>query len=242
MPGPVTALPTAAVVEERVHRLLKHALLVVDDDLGRAEVEQPLQPVVAVDDTPVEIVQVAGREPAAVELHHGAKLGRDHRNCLEDHPLGPVLGLDEGVDDLETLDRALLLLALGRPDRFAERLGLGVEVELLEQVADRLGAHAALEVDAEPVSRTEPVLELAEDELVVDDLLGPELAEAIPGLLEPAYRLDARLTRVLTTGLHVLVHLTNLQRPLDDRLEVFLLHPAFGLQAEVVRKLADLVG
>src|SRR5207244_6361127 len=34
----------AAVVEERVDGLLQHALLVVDDDLGRAEVEKPLQP------------------------------------------------------------------------------------------------------------------------------------------------------------------------------------------------------
>ena len=36
----------AAVVEERVDGLLEHPLLVVDDDLGRAQVEQPLQPVV----------------------------------------------------------------------------------------------------------------------------------------------------------------------------------------------------
>jgi len=41
---------TPAVVEEGVDGLLQHALLVVDDDLGRAEVEQPLEPVVAVDD------------------------------------------------------------------------------------------------------------------------------------------------------------------------------------------------
>ena len=39
----------AAVVEQRVDGLLQHALLVVDDDLGRAEVEQPLEAVVAVD-------------------------------------------------------------------------------------------------------------------------------------------------------------------------------------------------
>src|SRR4029077_3051333 len=52
----------AAVVEQRVDGLLQHALLVVDDDLGRAEVEEPLQPVVAVDHAAVEVVQVGGRE------------------------------------------------------------------------------------------------------------------------------------------------------------------------------------
>ena len=59
----------AAVVEQRVDRLLQHALLVAHDDLGRAELEQLLQPVVAVDDAAIEIVQVArsrsGRRRAA---------------------------------------------------------------------------------------------------------------------------------------------------------------------------------
>ena len=33
----------AAVVKERVHRLLQHALLIADDDVGRAQLDQPLQ-------------------------------------------------------------------------------------------------------------------------------------------------------------------------------------------------------
>ena len=49
----------AAVVEQCVDGLLQHALLVVDDDLGRAEVEQPLEAVVAVDDAAVQVVEVA---------------------------------------------------------------------------------------------------------------------------------------------------------------------------------------
>src|ERR687893_441967 len=85
----------AAVVEQRVDRLLQHPLLVVDDDLGRAEVEQTLQAVVAVDDAAVEVVEVRRREAAAVELHHRAQLRRDHRDGLEHHLLGAVAGLDE---------------------------------------------------------------------------------------------------------------------------------------------------
>src|ERR671921_313670 len=106
----------AAVVEQRVDGLLQHPLLVVDDDLRRAEVEQALEPVVAVDDAAVEVVEVRGREAAAVELHHRAQLRRDHRHGLEDHhvgrvdPLALAVGLQEGRDDLQALDRALLLL------------------------------------------------------------------------------------------------------------------------------------
>src|SRR5438067_1878404 len=133
----------AAVVEQSVDGLLQHPLLVVDDDLRRAEVEQPLEAVVAIDDAAVEVVQVGGGEAATVELHHRAQLRRDHRDCLENHPLGPVLAGGERADDLEPLDRALLLLALRGADRLAQHRGLGVEVEILEQLADRLRAHAA---------------------------------------------------------------------------------------------------
>src|SRR5207302_1628796 len=186
----------APVVEQGVDGLLQHALLVVDDDLRRAEVEQPLETVVPVDHPAVEVVQVARREAAAVELDHRAELRRDHRHGLEDHPLGLVLRGDEGADDLQALDRALLLLALRRLDRLPEQLGLGLEIEVLEQLADRLRPHAAGEVDAEAVGGAEAVLELAEELLVVDDQLRLELLEQLPGLLEPVDGVDPRLERV----------------------------------------------
>ena len=228
---------SAPVVEEGVDGLLEHALLVVDDDLGRAEVEQPLQPVVPVDHAPVEVVQVARGEAAAVELHHRAQLRRDDRDRLEDHPLRTVLRGDERVHDLQPLDRALLLLALRGADDLAQGLRLGVEVEVLEQLADRLRAHAALEVDAEAVRRAEAVLQLAEQHLVVDDQLRLELAEELPRLLEAGDRVDRRLARVAAAGLDVLVHLADLQGPLRERVEVLLLRSL--AQAEVVGELLD---
>ncbi len=189
--------PAATVVEQRVDRLLEHALLVVDDDLGRAEIEQPLEAVVPVDDAPIEVVEVAGGEAATVELDHRPELRRDHRDGLEDHPLGLVLRGDECLDDLQPLDRALLLLPLRRLDRVAEGDRLLREVEVAEQLPDRLRTHPAAEVHAEAVGRAEAVLELAEDLLVVYDLLHVELAEQLPRLLEPAHALDGRLAGVL---------------------------------------------
>src|ERR1700678_1438011 len=53
-------LAAAAVVEEGVDRFLQHAALVADDDLGRVELEQALQAVVAVDDASVKVVEIAG--------------------------------------------------------------------------------------------------------------------------------------------------------------------------------------
>ena len=47
-----------AVIQERIHRFLKHALLVADDDLGRAQVNELLQTVIAVDNTAIKIVKI----------------------------------------------------------------------------------------------------------------------------------------------------------------------------------------
>ena len=113
--------------------------------------------------------------------------------------------------------------------------------EVLEEVADRLGAHAAREVLAEAVGRAEPVLELAEDLLVVDDLLRGELPEGVPGLVQPGLRVLARVAGVTAPRLDVEVHLADLQRPLDERVEILLLDLPVRPQAEVVRLLADLV-
>ena len=65
----------AAVVDEAIDRFLQHPLLVADDDLRGAEVQQPLEAVVAVDDAAVEVVQVAGGEAATIELDHRAQVG-----------------------------------------------------------------------------------------------------------------------------------------------------------------------
>ena len=139
-------LAAAAVVEQGVDRLLEHPPLVADDDLGRVQVLEPLEPVVPVDDAAVEVVEVRGREPAAVERHERTEVGREHRDDLEHHVLGLVAGVAERLDDLEALrvpaalGRGRGLLHLG-----AELVGQRDDVELGEQVADDLAAHADLE-------------------------------------------------------------------------------------------------
>ena len=150
-PGDRTAAP--AVVDQRVDRFLQHALFVLDDDLGRVELEQPLEAVVAVDDAAVEIVEVGRCEAAAVELHHRAQFGRDHRHGGKHHPLGLVAASEEGFDDFEALDRLEALLA-GRLFEFFAQIFLELaQVQVAQQLADRFGAHAGLEAVAELLAR-----------------------------------------------------------------------------------------
>ena len=132
----------AAVVEEGVDRFLQHALFVAHDDVRRAELEELLEAVVAVDDAAIEIVQIRRRETAAVERNERAQLGRDDRDDVEDHPLRTMARLAEGVDDLEPLGRLELLdlRGLGAHDQ-AQLVAELFDVDAAEQFFDRLGAH-----------------------------------------------------------------------------------------------------
>ena len=70
-------------------------------------------------------------------------------------------------------------------DLVLELDGLGLEVDLLKQIANGLGTHAAAEVLTEAERRTEAVLELTEGGLVVDDVLGLHRLEEVPHLAHP---------------------------------------------------------
>ncbi len=160
--GAADGAAAAAVVDERVDGFLQHALFVAHDDVGRAQLHQPLEPVVAVDDAAVEVVEVAGGEAAAVELDHGAQLGRDDGQRGEDHPLGPVARLAEVLDDAQPLGGLLApLLALGGAHLAAQLVGHAFEVELGDDVAHGLGAHAGGE-DVAPALGELAVAVLAE--------------------------------------------------------------------------------
>src|SRR6266849_133418 len=119
--------PAPPVVDEGIAGFLQHALFVAYDDLRRAEFEQSLEAVVAVDDAAVEVVQVGCGEASAVELHHGAQFWRQHRQHREDHPLRRGVGLAESFDDFQALGGLFAVLAYRRGD-FAAQVGR----ELLE--------------------------------------------------------------------------------------------------------------
>ena len=100
----------AIVVKQGIDRLLQHPLLVADDDLGSVEVDEFLEPIVAVDDPAIEVVEIAGGEVAAVEHHERTQVGRDHRDHVEHHPLWLVLTVADALHDLQPIDEILLLL------------------------------------------------------------------------------------------------------------------------------------
>ena len=136
----------AAVVDQSIHSLLEHPLLVADDDVGGMELHEPLQTVVPVDDPAIQIVQVRGCKPAAIQLNHGTDIGGDHGQHVHDHPAGLIAGLPESLHDLQPLDNAQLLLRGRRFQLCTQLLGQLIQVQLLQQLLDGLSTHTGLEV------------------------------------------------------------------------------------------------
>ena len=189
--GPGDRAAAAAVVEQRVDGLLQHPLLVVDDDLGGPEVEQALQPVVAVDHPAVQVVEVRRGEATAVELDHRAQLRRDHRDGVEDHRLGIVrapavlVAPVERGDDLQPLDRLLLAL---RAQRLAARVTrVDRSRSFCSSSSKSMRSISALIASAPmPPSKYSPYLSLhlAPEHLVFDDLAGVQALELVEGPLD----------------------------------------------------------
>src|ERR1035441_2315943 len=74
---------TPSVIEQCVDRFLQHALFVAHDHFRSMQIHQLLQPVIAVDDAPIEIVQIGGGETSAVQWKQWTKLGGNHREHVE---------------------------------------------------------------------------------------------------------------------------------------------------------------
>ena len=101
----------AVVVEQGVDRLLQHPLFIADNHFRRVQIDQFFQPVVAVDNTTVEVVQVARREIARVQQHQRTQ-GRAGSPGITSRTIHSGLSsVADGLDDLQTVDQVFALSA-----------------------------------------------------------------------------------------------------------------------------------
>ena len=139
-------LAALGIVDQAVHRFLQHAFLIADDDIRRAQFEQTLETVVAVDHAAVQVVQVGGCKAAAIQLHHRAQIGRDDRQNGHDHPFRAVARTAESFHHLQTGGGFLaLLLGLGCAHLIPEFFGEFIKVKPAQDVEESLGAHIGAE-------------------------------------------------------------------------------------------------
>ncbi len=137
---------TTAVVQQGIHGLLQHALFVAHDDVRCSQIQQTLQTVVTVDHATVQIVQIGGRETAAVQRYQRTQVRRQHRQHCHDHPLRLVAGLQEGFHQLQTLGGLLALgLGVGLIQLFAHGAHFAFQIDGAQQCQDCFGAHLGVE-------------------------------------------------------------------------------------------------
>ena len=132
-PGNNLAAP--AVVEKNVHCLLQHPLLVADNDLRGIQFQQALQPIVPVNYPAVEIIEIGSGETSAFQGHQGAQIRGQHRDNIENHPIGLVAGLMKGLNHIEPLGQ-FFPLSLGTcfPHLLTKHLGQRLKLELLHHL------------------------------------------------------------------------------------------------------------
>ncbi len=94
-------------------------------------------------------------------------------------PIGELPDCWNAATTFRRLRARSFFCPLAIPDGVAQALGLGVDVEVLDELLDRLRTHRALEVLAVAVDQ------LAVQVLVDDELLRSQLGEGRPDLLEP---------------------------------------------------------
>ena len=143
----------AAIVEERIDRLLKHALLIAHDDLGSLDFDKAFQAVVADDDSTIELVDVGSGKTTTIQGHERTQVGRNDWNDVHDHPLGTIvhstcmhgtLRLAEGFNDIQALQGFLLTGNGGFTRSFGtELIGELIEVEIAKELVKSLGTHTS---------------------------------------------------------------------------------------------------
>ena len=100
---------TATIIKQSINRFLQHAFFVADDNIRRMQFHQSLQTVVAVDNPAIQIVQVRSCKPAAVQRNQRTQFRRNNRQNIQNHPFRFGVGINECLNDLQSLNQFLSL-------------------------------------------------------------------------------------------------------------------------------------
>ena len=123
---------------------------------GALRASRPLQPVVAIYDPAIEVVEIGSSETPAVERNQRSQLRRQHRQHTHHHPFRLVPRALERLHELEALGELLdLRLRPGSRQFFSQQCDFLVELDGAQQFVDRLRTHLRLEVVAVLLDRIE---------------------------------------------------------------------------------------
>ena len=137
----------ASIVQQGVNGFLQHALLIADDDFRGMKLQEIAETIVAVDDTAIQVIQVAGRETAAFQRDQRTQLRRNDRQNAQDHPTRIHVVVEESFDQPHTLGDLLADRLAGGGVQVALQLFLQfLQIQLAKKLLDGFSTHAGLEV------------------------------------------------------------------------------------------------
>src|SRR3546814_10369289 len=97
------------IIKQGIHGFLKHSFLVPKNYFRCLDLDQPLQPVVPDDYPAIQVIQVRGCKPSAVQRHQRTQFRRNDRYDTYYHPFRAILNTGIGIAEsfyyLQTLER-----------------------------------------------------------------------------------------------------------------------------------------
>ena len=87
---------------------MEHPLLIAEDDLWSLHIDQLLEPIITVDNPPVEVVEIRSCKPPAIEWNQRPQVRGDNWNHVKNHPLraiptlGRVTRVTKSINDFES--------------------------------------------------------------------------------------------------------------------------------------------
>ena len=133
------------VVKQGIHRFLKHALFIADDDFRSLELKQVFEAVVSIDPPPIKIVQIGSRKAPTLQWHQRPEIwGNDWQND-KNHPIRTGLAGNEPLKKLDALGQFFAyLLTAGLRHGNLKLLNLFVQVDRFESPSDSTRTHFCL--------------------------------------------------------------------------------------------------
>ena len=135
----------AAVIDQGVYSFLQHTFFITYNDVRRMQFQQPFQPVVTVNDTAIQVIQITGGKTSAIKLYHRTQVRRDDRNHIQNHPGRLIAGFFECFRNFQTAYNTYFLLA-GRLFQFFPKLSnQSWNIYFFQQLFDSRGSHLRAE-------------------------------------------------------------------------------------------------
>ena len=138
-----------AVIQQAVYRFLQHAFFVAHDDVGRMQLQQAFETVVAVDHATIKVVQIRSGKTTAVQRHQRTQIGRQHGQHVHNHPFQLHAAALEGFQHFQAFGQLFDFgFGAGAFQFLAQDFDFGRHVQRTQELTNAFGTHFGIEVFA----------------------------------------------------------------------------------------------